>query len=36
MDNETKLQILFLQSQIDDLFIQKAKGAYVRSREQDG
>ncbi len=32
MDNETKLQILFLQSQIDDLYIQKAKGAYVRSR----
>lgn len=32
MDNETKLQILFLQSKIDDLYTQKAKGAYVRSR----
>ena len=32
MDNETKLQILALQSKIDELYIQKAKGAYVRSR----
>ncbi len=32
MDNETKLQILSLQSKIDDLYIQKAKGAYVSSR----
>lgn len=32
MDNETKLQILSLQSKIDDLYTQKAKGAYVRSR----
>lgn len=32
MDNETKLQILSLQSKIDNLYIQKAKGAYVRSR----
>lgn len=32
MDNKTKLQILSLQSKIDDLYTQKAKGAYVRSR----
>lgn len=32
MDNEAKLQILSLQSKIDDLYTQKAKGAYVRSR----
>lgn len=32
MDNETKLQIQTLQSKIDELYTQKAKGAYIRSR----
>lgn len=32
MDDETRLKILSLQSKIDNLYIQKAKGAYVRSR----